>query len=299
MKRFILLIFLVLLFTPVLSLGFVHELNVTIDIQSNDKVNMELDFNFPHTSDEVYFSIPYEIDDLEVEGGKCHVEDNINNILVCEPPSPFIVGKVFVKASFETYGMIERKDNKTSFSLDIPMLQDTDRVNIITKLPELMVLVDNKLLPLSPSGADIGSDGRRITLKWYFRDQFKGDIIPLRIYYENINPTNFVQLIDVRWIIIFLLILVVGIFLIHDKISKKSGVVLSVLNEPERIVVKIIQERGGEEVNQKKIVKATGFSKAKVSRILQSLEARGVISKERVGRRNKITVKKKFIEEDT
>ncbi|MBD3155241.1 MAG: hypothetical protein GF368_01135 [Candidatus Aenigmarchaeota archaeon] len=299
MKRFILLTLLILLLTPVLSMAFVHELNVTIDIQTNDKVNMELDFNFPHTSDEVYFSMPYEINDLEVEGGKCHVESNINNILVCEPPSPFIVGKVFVKASFETHGMIERKDNKTSFSFDIPMLQDTDRVNIITKLPELMVLVDNKLLPLSPSGADIGSDGRRITLKWYFRDQFKGDIIPLRIYYENINPTNFVQLIDVRWIILFLLILVVGIFLIYDKISKRSGVVLSVLNEPERIVVKVIQERGGEEVNQKKIVKATGFSKAKVSRILQSLEARGVISKERFGRRNKITVKKKFIEEDT
>jgi DNA-binding MarR family transcriptional regulator len=298
MKRFIIPALIILILTPLASLSYVQELNATIDIRGNDQVNMELDLTFPHTSEQVYFSIPYPINDLEVEGGVCYVERDIKNVLICEPPSPFFVGQVMVDASFKTEGMIEREENTTFFNLDIPILQDTDRANIFVKLPELMALVDNELLPLSPSGADIGSDGRRITLRWNFRDQFKGDIIPLRIYYESINPTNFIQLINVRWIIFFLIIIVVGIYLVYDKVSKRSGVVLSVLNEPERIVVKILQEKGGEDVNQKKIVKATGFSKAKVSRILQSLEARGVISKERVGRRNKITVKKKFVEEE-
>jgi len=299
MKRFILLFLIIISSINLVLSQSVEELNSTIDIKDNNKVNMELIFKFTDETKEVYFSMPYEIYDLKVDGGKCYVEKHEENVLICKPTSPFIVGQILIKANFRTEGMISTRDNKTLFRLDIPILRDTENVNIIVKLPELMALVDNKISPISPSGSDIGSDGRRIVMKWKFFDQFSGDIIPLRIYYESLNPTNFFQLIDFKWIIFFLIIIAVGIFLIYGKVSKRSAVVFSVLNEPERIIVNLIQNNGKKSVDQRTLVKSSGFSKAKVSRIVQSLEARGVVSVVRSGRKNKLALKKKFIEEKT
>ncbi|NCO97553.1 MAG: hypothetical protein GW780_05320 [Candidatus Aenigmarchaeota archaeon] len=274
-------------------------MNATIDIKGNEDVDVQLVFKFMDTTKEVYFSLPYDIRDLTFEGGICEVEKHEANFLVCRPSSPFFVGQIIVKANFETNGMIKTKENKTTFFFDIPMLHDTNKANIVVKLPELMALVDSEMMPLSPSGADIGSDGRRIVLKWGFKDQFAGDIIPLRIYYENLNPANILQFVDLKWVVILLAIIAAGIFLIYNKISKRSGIVLSVLNEAERMVVNYIQKKGAKDVDQRLIVSSSGFSKAKVSRILQSLEARGVVSLEKRGRKNKVTLKKRFLKETT
>ena len=299
MKRFILIPLFVILSFNLASGQVIKEMNVTIDMKGNDEVDMEVVFKFPAENKEARFLIPYDIQVLESEGGKCHVEEYMGSLLVCEPSSPFTVGQVITKASFNTKGMITTKQNKTSFILDIPIFHDTDMVNVEVNIPEMMVLANDDLLPLSPSGADIGSDGRRIMIDWEFTEQFSGDIIPLRIYYENLSPTNFLQLIDYRWIIFLLLVIVVGIFLIYDKLSKKSSVILSVLNEAERMIVNIIQGKGEKDIDQRILVSSSGFSKAKVSRILQSLEARGVVSIKRTGRKNRVTLKKKFVEEQT
>ncbi|OIN87335.1 MAG: hypothetical protein AUJ50_02715 [Candidatus Aenigmarchaeota archaeon CG1_02_38_14] len=299
MKRFILAFIFAVFLISISSVQSVEEMNATINIKGNEDVDVQLVFKFMDTTKEVYFSLPYDIRDLTFEGGICEVEKHEANFLVCRPSSPFFVGQIIVKANFETNGMIKTKENKTTFFFDIPMLHDTNKANIVVKLPELMALVDSEMMPLSPSGADIGSDGRRIVLKWGFKDQFAGDIIPLRIYYENLNPANILQFVDLKWVVILLAIIAAGIFLIYNKISKRSGIVLSVLNEAERMVVNYIQKKGAKDVDQRLIVSSSGFSKAKVSRILQSLEARGVVSLEKRGRKNKVTLKKRFLKETT
>ena len=68
-------------------------------------------------------------------------------------------------------------------------------------------------------------------------------------------------------------------------------------NKQERIIVNIIQEQDESDVDQRKLVRKSGFSKAKVSRILLSLEERGVISRVRIGRKKKVILEKKFREE--
>jgi len=75
-------------------------------------------------------------------------------------------------------------------------------------------------------------------------------------------------------------------------VSRKSELILSVLNEAERIVIDIVRKQGKDKVDQRKIVAQSGFSKAKVSRIIQSLESRGVVSVEKMGRKNRITLRK-------
>ena len=66
---------------------------------------------------------------------------------------------------------------------------------------------------------------------------------------------------------------------------------LRLLEGDERRVYRKVVEAGGE-ILQKDIVSAVPFSKAKVSRIIDKLDGRGLISKERHGYTNKILLAK-------
>jgi uncharacterized membrane protein len=66
---------------------------------------------------------------------------------------------------------------------------------------------------------------------------------------------------------------------------------LRLLEGDERRVYRKVVEAGGE-ILQKDIVSAVPFSKAKVSRIIDKLEGRGLISKVRHGYTNKIVLAK-------
>lgn len=50
----------------------------------------------------------------------------------------------------------------------------------------------------------------------------------------------------------------------------------------------------GNGVNQKIIVNDSGYSKAKVSKVLKSLSERGIIRLDRIGRKNKVYIEKNF-----
>jgi uncharacterized membrane protein len=59
--------------------------------------------------------------------------------------------------------------------------------------------------------------------------------------------------------------------------------------ESEQKVVDFLRTKG--EAWQKQIQLSTGFSKAKVSRVVRNLEARGVVSKTPYGNTNKVALK--------
>ena len=94
-----------------------------------------------------------------------------------------------------------------------------------------------------------------------------------------------------------IIVLIIGLFLIYKKLPKRAELVLSVLNEGERMIVDIIRKEGIEKVDQRKIVGLSGFSKAKVSRIIQGLQGRGVVDVERTGRKNRVSLKKTMFKE--
>jgi len=267
-----------------------------MDIQDDRTIDTEIFFKFTDKIKEVKLPVSGEVYDIETKNGKCTIEKGLKNFLICKPPSPFMVGEIRIDTKFKMRRIIEQRGNISFFYFDIPILWDTDSVDVIVKLPVGMALIDNPLLPLSPSGADVGSDGRRIVLKWHFENQRPGDLIPIRVHYESLG-IDVVERFGYKWIGLFLFVLIVGMWFIYNKIEERSSLVLSVLNEGERIVVDIIRKSGKKRMDQRRIVDLSGFSKAKVSRIIQSLEERGIVTVERFGRSNKITLKKKFIEE--
>jgi uncharacterized membrane protein len=62
------------------------------------------------------------------------------------------------------------------------------------------------------------------------------------------------------------------------------------LNEDEKTVInKIIEENG--ETFQSNLINKTGFSKVKITRILDKLEAKGLIERKRRGMSNLVVIK--------
>lgn len=293
MKRFIFVLIICFLSIPAVSARVMYELNTTIEVHEDDLSDVEFHFRFSDDIKTIEIPFPEEIIDLNTEDGKCEINETVENIIHCEPLSPFVVGAIKIKINFKTLGLVEQRGNISYFSLDIPILWETDDIFVTVKLPENMALAEKVLLPISPSGADIRSDGRRLITRWSFQDKTKGDIIPIRIYYEPITSQPIREYYE--WIIILVIAVIVGTSLIYWRVSKRSGLIMSVLNENERMVVDIIKNEKKKPVDQRKIVAQSGFSKAKVSRIIQSLSGRGILETERVGRKNKVTLKKRLV----
>lgn len=78
---------------------------------------------------------------------------------------------------------------------------------------------------------------------------------------------------------------------IEQKEVKPTANILGSLTPDERRIIEIITEGGGV-LFQSDIVEKTGFPKAKVSRILDRLEAREVVERRRRGMTNAIMIKK-------
>lgn len=72
--------------------------------------------------------------------------------------------------------------------------------------------------------------------------------------------------------------------------AKENYLVLRLLTGDERLMFKAIMDAGGEAL-QKDLIKSTKMSNAKVSRVLDRLEEKGVISKDRHGSTNKVRIK--------
>ncbi len=75
----------------------------------------------------------------------------------------------------------------------------------------------------------------------------------------------------------------------------KEQLPYTLLTGDEEKLVKAIMDSGGE-VTQDKLPEITSFSRPKVSRLVAELEARGILSKEPLGRTQKLVVRKEFYE---
>lgn len=293
MKRFIAILLFSLLLIPTASAQVMRQLNISVDVNDDTSSNVRISFRFTEEIKEIIFPFEAEIEDIETQHGECFITQKIEKALNCRPPSPYMIGEITIATNFKAKGLTERHGNITLLSFDIPVLWDSDRISMKVKLPEGVFIAeeDQILLPVSPSGAERGIEGRRITTSWIFRNKDTGDLIPIRIYYEGL-PITPIESFIYRWLFVFVLVFIVVIFFVYRSMSRKSELILSVLNEAERMVIDIVRKQGKDKVDQRKIVAQSGFSKAKVSRIIQSLESRGVVSVEKIGRKNRISLRK-------
>jgi len=299
MKRFTATLILLLLLFPIVSAQYMKKIDMNIDIDNLGNAKIDIFFKFTSKIREIDLPIEGKISEIKSDNGSCILLYQFQQVIVCKPLQPILSDELTLTLSFLAEGLVKSQGNVTLFAFDFPIMWETKEMTTTLRLPLGMALSDKIIIPTSPSYSEIGTDGRRIFIKWQFTSKNPEDIIPIRVYYEpiSVQPTKnkFYSLI----IIAFSILLSVIVILYLSVIRKKPELVLSVLSEGERIIVEIIQNQQEEEVDQRKIVALSGFSKAKVSRIIQSLEERGVVETQRIGRKNKVKLKKKFVKEGT
>jgi len=169
--------------------------------------------------------------------------------------------------------------------------QDVSRVTCIITLPVGAILanVSNAVFPQKYTTL---SNGRNILVYWELENVSAQQPLSFQVFYKPASQGGIPLSTTIK--IIFIVVASLVIFfvsLLRQKQQKREEMILEVLDEYEKKIFDLVREHG--RIKQRKLVELTGFSKARVSRIVRSLARRGLISVEHRGRNNIVKLKKR------
>ncbi len=205
---------------------------------------------------------------------------------------------------FDTSQVVSLTTSYTQFSYMLKA--DVNMKNIVfrVKLPPERFLYSG-VDPLYPIDSLNFTDGSSLLFQWSLKlDEGSTELfviryqlsdaalIPQILYFPVLYPTSSSPSLFVA---IFLLGLVIGMFVFYlyhrtKLVETVTDTSLTLLNEAEIEILRVIASSENKRVTQKEIQKATNYSKAKVSITLSILEKKGFIKREPRGRNNIITL---------
>lgn len=204
-----------------------------------------------------------------------------------------------INLSYETTYPLAKVGDDTHFRYTDRLPYVSKNQKITLKLPVGYIipreLDKDESFYISPSPKEVYSDGQRVIILWGQSGQEMAISVIAREVVSK--PTG--------WIILAALatlaaLVSIGYTLMKEhkkkpepkkKPKKKAKELLPQFIEDEKKVVDFLKKAPNNEAWQKTILKETGFSKAKVSRIIRNLEERGVVVKTIYGNTNKVTLK--------
>jgi len=295
--------FLLLSFSSPAFASFIntHEISVYIEDSGVAETSVYLDFA-DLTTKEVYYFVFARIDSLSASDDYgmllCNTKVfSYGTQITCKPNTEDTYN-YSVHFDFNMLGLQSQYDDNFLFSYDQSVKIPTDRFVIRFVLPTGTALMESEVgfSPYSPEGGVIGStdDGRHITVTWSEDNPSLGSDYSYRVFYEQVT-----QIYSNPWFypvasLLMLLLVIVSFMLFRFRKARKIKTVLSVLHEGERKVIELLMGKEGT-CDQRFLVKETGFSKAKMSRIILDLGERGLVTKTRRGRTNIIELSEKKI----
>lgn len=282
--------FLIMFLFPTMVFANIQYYGADVKLSANGKSSIKLTFTFSEPVDTFNFTVLGKIENLQASSiagvVNCNVEFTGTSYVRCV--LPLTEEKRGVDITYETQDFTKPLGEKFLFSGDFSLDQKIDQFTLSLTLPEGMALSDGERLSFADNSTKV-SDGRHIIVVWKL-DEIEGKSLVFQALYEPVQ-----EMPSFIWYFIGG-VAVIGIvaFFIIKKVRKPQEVILSVLDDYERNIMKTIAESGGE-INQRKVVQHTNLSKAKVSRVVKTLEERGLIEVERLGRTNKLRLVKKKI----
>ncbi|MEM5815366.1 MAG: winged helix-turn-helix transcriptional regulator [Candidatus Aenigmatarchaeota archaeon] len=208
---------------------------------------------------------------------KMNIRINLNNVLTKGP------GKNILLVQFELMNKVEY-------------------VTSLIILPLGMILV-NESGSIFPQNYKMLTNGRNIIVYWEFMNVSTYQPLFFKVTYmpavsEGSEILKFLKSFYVSIIIglFFIILLFYELFKSKRVVIKKvkvvpEKIVLEVLDSDEKKIYEIVQKEG--KIKQNKLVELTGFSKARVSRVVKKLREKKLINLERIGKTNLISLKKK------
>ena len=194
--------------------------------------------------------------------------------------------------SYITQSMVDKSNDRYFFVLR-NYLNESQNIRLV--LPESAVLLEEGIV--SPEPDLISSDGRSVIFMW--KDYNEKQIV---VDYEFLEDKNFIYYLVFGFLILVFLVYILSERKKHKKILKKvqiktkkakpkSEIIEEHLIESERAIITELKKANKKELWQKQLQTSTGFSKAKLSRVIRNLESRNLIQKIPYGNTNKIKLK--------
>lgn len=250
----------------------------------SDKVQ---NLNLPVPSD--VKSVSAALDDESIE---CKLE---NSTALCGSTKQ---GTHVFTLKYESKEVLASLQDRQLFKFSEQLPFKTSEYTFVLKLPVGTIIPKEKEADffLTPKPAQVLSDGQRIIITW-----------------NATNTNNFAVSAVLQPLQEITLPIVIGLIVLGAAVSavwyytrkKKPVLIKKKIVKPkqeealvprfvenEQQIVKILQEAPNNEAWQKYLLEKTGFSKAKLSRIIRNLEERGVVVKTIYGNTNKISLKK-------
>jgi hypothetical protein len=290
----ILLAFAIILIIPVSFARPLSEWKIDVTINDDKTAGwiITLVYNQPVNRSDYFIFSP--ISDLSVYADdrpvRCSVSEKVGTSIICDS----INSSKSVQYKFVAYNEISQIKDLNRFSYRFSITQLTDKFSLTVRLPLGAALVEKSklegtgMIRFEPAWGREGSDGRIIYMEWLATDPKLGDTYDVSLIYEKIISPSSDSIFIIALAVIIILSVSVIIYMFIKRRSPKN--ILPILTDGERKVVEIVLR--DKEVDQRKIVKETDFSKAKVSRIIHDLVGRGVVEKRQKGRTNIIKLKK-------
>jgi len=194
--------------------------------------------------------------------------------------------------------VVAKAGNTYNFNIQLELKDDVSRVTSLVTLPIGMIIKDEN--DIFPSGYRTLSNGRNILVYWELENVSSTQPLGFRVKYQSIRPSP--EVFN-RFYLLILLLLIALLFVALYAFKKRKvivkkivrvrpeKIVMEVLDEYEKKVYEIVKEAG--KIRQNEIVAKTGFSKARVSRVLKSLAEKKLVKVEKRGRTNIVEALKK------
>lgn len=297
MKRFVILFVAVVLLVPSAAAAPALEyLGIEHQLGSNGTATGKLTLSVGTTVGTFDYRFPYRVSELAVSA---------NFPEAACVPADFAGGTgiscTFAKATSEknqvvlSYAIPEAYGSSApaifSATYDVPLAAKNAFVSV--RLPPGIFLANETAEPYSPPEGKTLTDGRSITVYWDYANVSTDQTIPVRVRFTvpsagGEQPTDY--LVPVLALLAILAVALASYFT-HQYTKRRAGsAVAAVLNPDEHKLIDLLKAKGGKAL-QKSLVRETDFSKAKVSRLVNSLRSRGIVAVEAVsGRENRIVL---------
>ncbi len=260
-----------------------NEVNENIEIKIHNNENREIEtFRYPFVGKIYYFNVlGNKSCTSSYEGGKTYITCKFKKPI--KPGENATIKYVFKKP-------IEKTDNLYILKISYILFANVKSFNLEVKFAEGYIIAENGV---SPAGYKLDSDGRHVIVRWEY-EKIPAELRSFRaiILYEKVAGKYTLYYYGIAILIVILAFLIIKPKIFKKRKKEEIISKIEVLKEDEQKILKIIIENEG--IEQRKIEEITGFSKAKVSKILSELEKRGLIVKKAFGRKNRIYLSDKM-----
>ena len=287
MRTILTLTIFALLLTGLASSTSVGSEEITVDLQDNT-IDAELYFD-DLTSNSFTYITNHPVENYNVEINSepvaCEFEQMaIGGEIKC--PTDF-QENFTVDLRYETRGLTTAQNGIRTFRYSQSIYRPVDNYTFKVILPEGTGLLDQSNIStpvVEPQDGEVGSEGRRIHVEWAENPTI-GSTQSFQVTYESLD-TDYQQILLIG-IGGLLLIAILTRFYLSRKSVEEDTETIESLTEDEKQVFELIEAEDGSML-QKDIVDQSEYSKAKISGVVSGLEEKGIVSKEKEGRSNRV-----------